>query len=52
LEKKGNIPKTAEETGGCGFLNSEVFADTAASDPPKSKDFLASVTGLGRKEEP
>jgi hypothetical protein len=52
LIKKKDIPKTAEETGGCGFLNSEVLAVTAASDPPKTKDFLARVTGLGRKEEP
>ncbi len=52
LGKKGNIPKPAEKTGGAGFLNSEVLAATAASDPPKSKDFLARVTGLGRKEEP
>jgi hypothetical protein len=50
--KKGYIPKTAEETGGAGFLNSEVLAASAASDPPKTKDFLARVTGLGRKEEP
>jgi hypothetical protein len=51
-KKKGNIPKTVEETGGAGFLNSEVLAVTAASDPPKSRDFLARVTGLGRKVEP